>query len=315
MPRAALQDLPLDRFLPPPTGPNIPARPASPFKHPGFSQKRPLSPSASSVPFSPAKRRILEQEGLLSPPKSPLSGGSSGRYAPTYFHALVSGPDSPSRRLDFGAAKGAGTVSRAGSSTSDSSGPATPPPSSARSRASRTSPATPTKHTRTSPRLAASQTVRIGPSPPPRTPKARAARIPSPSSKASTISPSQSRTTRATSPPPMLVPRELPPRPDPQSVHHPGFDVHLDTHIVLPSTRDKEKRRDKDGEERDIEKENVPPRRTRRESKDAGVQKAEKRGVGSPGKEKATPRRSARLSAGLSESKRRDRRRSEQGIV
>ena len=53
-----LQELPLDRFLL--SNPNLSA-----IK----SNKRPLSPSDPTL-FSPAKRRILNEEGIFSPEKS-----------------------------------------------------------------------------------------------------------------------------------------------------------------------------------------------------------------------------------------------------
>ncbi|KAI0065919.1 hypothetical protein BV25DRAFT_1913343 [Artomyces pyxidatus] len=301
--RQPLQDLPLEPFLAPAniSNPNIP-RPASPFKHPGSAYKRPLSPSFSSTLFSPAKRRILAQEGLISPPpaKSPLAASESGlttpRFAPAYFHELIQGPDSPKRRLDFGSKLGE-------SSSSESAGPATPPPaqpsSSRRMTRSTTSP--PPKRVRASPRLASSPSDKASPSPSSR----------SPTTPRRLISPSATKI-RTTSPPPMLVPREMPPPPDPASIHYPGFDVHQDTHIVLPRARssvavelsDKDKEKTKEGE-----KENLPPRRSSRKAGVDEMKKAAMEKAGSP-----TPRRSARLSTSSSngvspEMRRRERRR------
>ncbi|KAG5648886.1 hypothetical protein DXG03_000235 [Asterophora parasitica] len=86
MPRPGpLQELPLDQFLPP--NPNLPST----------SRKRPLSPGGPGF-FSPAKRRILNEEGIF---KSPVSG----RGTPARFTEVLTGPSSPARKLDFGSPK------------------------------------------------------------------------------------------------------------------------------------------------------------------------------------------------------------------
>lgn len=85
-----LRELPLEHF----SQESVPVR----------SNKRPLSPGAPNL-FSPAKRRILNQEGIFSPEKSvksPFSDSGSGRFAPMHFQDLLSGPNSPARKLDFG---------------------------------------------------------------------------------------------------------------------------------------------------------------------------------------------------------------------
>ena len=64
---------------------------------------------------------------------------------------------------------------------------------------------------------------------------------------------------RATAP--LMVPRELPSRPDPQSCHYPGFDVHLDTHIELPSTSSRVRAEPEPDLDKDTVKENLPPRK------------------------------------------------------
>jgi len=61
-----------------------------------------------------------------------------------------------------------------------------------------------------------------------------------------------------------MVPREMPLPPDRRSVHYPGFDVHLDTHIALPCTRSKARVKADAAaarvqEEGDAVKENVRP--------------------------------------------------------
>ncbi|KAG5652673.1 hypothetical protein H0H81_004165 [Sphagnurus paluster] len=86
MPRIGpLQELPLEHFIP--------------------SRKRPLSPAAH-VLCSPAKRRILNEEGIF---KSAVSG----RGTPARFTKVLSGPSSPARKLDFGSPKQKATLGRA----------------------------------------------------------------------------------------------------------------------------------------------------------------------------------------------------------
>ncbi|KAG6916709.1 hypothetical protein DXG01_005658 [Tephrocybe rancida] len=83
MPRrpGPLQDLPIEHFIP--LNPNLPS-----------SRKRPLSPG-EPILYSPAKRRILNEEGFHTP-KSPLSAR---------FSDILAGPSSPAKKLDFGAPK------------------------------------------------------------------------------------------------------------------------------------------------------------------------------------------------------------------
>lgn len=69
-----------------------------------------------------------------------------------------------------------------------------------------------------------------------------------------------------------MIPRELPQALDPRSVHHPGFDVHVDTHIPLPHVHDRLRLLplpDADVEMAELEKENTPLRVRR--SKKAGI--------------------------------------------
>ena len=58
---------------------------------------------------------------------------------------------------------------------------------------------------------------------------------------------------------PTVIPRELPPPPDPQSIHYPGFVVFQDTHITsYPANFNSERVSDV---EADTFKENLPPHR------------------------------------------------------
>ncbi|KAF9452997.1 hypothetical protein P691DRAFT_620735, partial [Macrolepiota fuliginosa MF-IS2] len=104
-----LQDLPLDQFLHPPSTSKL-----------ASSTKRPISPGTPAL-YSPAKRRILNDEGLFST-KIPLSAATSTassnkqhikppqHYHPTAarFASALAGPESPARKLDFGSPKNAG---------------------------------------------------------------------------------------------------------------------------------------------------------------------------------------------------------------
>jgi len=59
-----------------------------------------------------------------------------------------------------------------------------------------------------------------------------------------------------------MTPRELPAPPDRQSVHYPGFDIFLDTHIPLPRARSASIRSvELVSESKQGCKENLPPRR------------------------------------------------------
>ncbi|OCH92148.1 hypothetical protein OBBRIDRAFT_791525 [Obba rivulosa] len=90
-----LLELPLEQFLP---NPNATAAASK-----RMNNKRPHSPGAPSQ-YSPTKRRILHEEGIFTPEtttKSPQLS-ESGRFAPSHFNKLLSGPGSPARKLEFG---------------------------------------------------------------------------------------------------------------------------------------------------------------------------------------------------------------------
>src|ERR1700742_1684328 len=92
-PRGPLQDLPLEQFLPP--DPNI--------AHTSRPNKRPLeSPGRPSL-YSPAKRRILNNEGIFSPEKTMKSPPfrSTQDYI-TRFSQVLTSTESPAKRLEFG---------------------------------------------------------------------------------------------------------------------------------------------------------------------------------------------------------------------
>ncbi|GBE80001.1 hypothetical protein SCP_0212030 [Sparassis crispa] len=278
-----LQELPLDRFLP--------AEPPTPSKHRAHL-KRPHSPTH----YSPAKRRILTEEGVFSPTKSlksPLSA-SSARFAPAHFHALLQGPDSPARRLDFSAAKPRDVPVHGTLPSNASSAPLAPSP------------------------VLTTKTVRS----PPTAPSA-AAPVPasSTSSRSRRASPADDTDTdtdtdmwydprpcssSTQTPAPVLIAREIA-QPDRQSVHYPGFDIYQDPCLPLPRPITRSRSRSQPlsdaadapqgdtAAKREAEKENVAPRRRTHKSAGAPVAPAEavwlKAGLLSPaGKQPQTER-------------------------
>jgi len=230
--RRPLQELPLELFLPP--NPNLPGN-ATSFK--SRPNKRPFSPSQSSL-FSPTKRRLLHDEGISEKVLKSTLSTSRGRVSPAKFADALRGPNSPAKRLDFGVPKDYIEGSRSSSSSASSSSRMTLPEP--------TSSAT----------LAFSSESK---------------------------SKSKSKSSVFTSIPSLLYdgediddyfssPRllaEIPPLPNPQSTHYPGFIVHHDTHIVLecarsasvePETSMSDSCSDTDADQ-DWEKENNMPRR------------------------------------------------------
>ncbi|KAF8969485.1 hypothetical protein BDZ97DRAFT_247232 [Flammula alnicola] len=230
--RIPLQELPLESFLPPPD-PNVPGS-VKPIR----SNKRPFSPSGPS-PFSPAKRRILNEEGIFSC-RSPLPSCKESLASPARFSHVLAGPASPARVLDFGMPKNYG--------------------GDPQKRPVSYTPALDATPTQTS----TSSTTRLAPSP---ELKSRSAR-PTGKSKfqhgvdASDITP-------PTSPPrPSItanfIPRELPAQSEPWSIHYPGFVVFQDTHtIIYPEQEEFISDMEVDDE---THKENLPPRRKTRKA-------------------------------------------------
>ncbi|KAH9966003.1 hypothetical protein BC827DRAFT_1181486 [Russula dissimulans] len=297
MPRLILVDLPLERFLQP-TSDNIN------LPTPRTGSKRSRSPSFPSSIFTPAKRRILEQEGLFPPPQSrPYPNASTHPPHPRRTD-LFNAFDSPKGAL--------GTSSLAAAGLSDDTLPLPPchphalvPPlpcesrrisprlsTSPRSKSPNGSPndATPRGRTRTSPRKTRSQTLT------PTHAASSSQRVrPTPTSMTTHTSMSPTATPSPTTPRTItLIPREMPPPPDRRSVHYPGFDVHQDTHLALPCTRSKTRAKAEAARVRELEgdaaKENVRPVPTFAPSPSNGNGKPEGKGKGD-----VAPRRSARL--------------------
>ncbi|KIM46347.1 hypothetical protein M413DRAFT_24085 [Hebeloma cylindrosporum] len=224
-----LQELPLDRFLL--SNPNLSASAIE-------SNKRPLSPGGPTL-FSPAKRRILNEEGIFSPEKSwkgPLPCSKGLLASPARFHDVLAGPASPARVLDFGSPKNA---------TGD---PQKRPNLSAAALDA------------TSSRITTS-TQDLAPSPELKPRITRQARVLHPLEHGGVplddIPPVRLR------PIPSFIPRELPPQPDPCSIHYPGFEVFRDAHIIVFSFEDNEPPLKKLEVDHDATKENIIPQRNR----------------------------------------------------
>ncbi|KAI0004953.1 hypothetical protein BJV74DRAFT_315246 [Russula compacta] len=220
-PRTVLLDLPLDPFLQTLSDdPNIPTPPTG--------SKRSRSPSLARSIFSPAKRRILEQERLFHP-------SQSRPYPSPSIHSLRPPRGALLHAFD-------GTKCLLGSSLAGLSD-GLPSPSR---HPHAVVPPLPRAPRRISPRLSASPRSKTLPSPTTTTPTRTSPRKTRSSQPQTTPPTSPQRVRRAStstttpSPPaPTMVLRELPPPPDRRSVHYPGFDVHLDTHVALPCVRSK----------------------------------------------------------------------------
>ncbi|KAF8592649.1 hypothetical protein K439DRAFT_1656072 [Ramaria rubella] len=189
------------------------------------SIKRPLSPSAALL--SPSKRRILSAEGLYSSERRKHSTPSR-----QLFSELVGSPKSPAKKLQF--------VSLSHPT------PCKAHPSSPRDASPR--PETPVSRT--------GGTAKLAPSPEIASTSAPGA------TSASRHEPTSDCSRPSTLPPPMRIPREMPKFADRYSFHWPGFDIHLDTHITIPTSQSIASIPDV-AEPSDVDdtKENVRPRR------------------------------------------------------
>ncbi|KAJ7752735.1 hypothetical protein DFH07DRAFT_824809 [Mycena maculata] len=216
-----LKELPLDLFLPP--NPNLPQRP----------NKRVHSPGGPSL-LSPTKRRILAEEGIISP---------GSLKSPIRVRALpVTRDGSPVKKLDLGLPKNSPASPRAAPSAPTSASESHPTRLTRQSASRRASDAF-TSSTPASPlhRDDVQEMIDYF-SPRPETITARLA--------PSAVS---------------QIPREIPPLVDPQSIHYPGFHVFQDAYIITGPAMDL----DVDlllSPQKDAQKENLPPRRKARKS-------------------------------------------------
>lgn len=237
MPRPGpLMPLPLDQFL-------LPARPS----------KRPHSPGGPT-PFSPAKRRILNEEGLFSLDRScktplPRAGALA---TPSRFSHVLAGPASPARILDFG-------LPRNNNGGDPEKRPAAAPLPGGTS----------TGHRSASSRSGLAPSPEIKPRDAPRA--ASAPRAVDPFDFDALPSPSSSPTSSSFT----LVPRELPPQIDPTSVHYPGFVVFQDPHIVVYPPAANEPSPDDMEIDAEVTKENTAPRRRVRKAVTEAVVKGD----------------------------------------
>ncbi|KAF9006539.1 hypothetical protein BDQ17DRAFT_1351919 [Cyathus striatus] len=192
-----LQELPLELFMP---NPNL-LNPTS-FK----SNKRPLSPSAPIL-YSPAKRRILNEEGIFSPEKTrktplPASRGSQS-FSAARLEDIFAGPSSPALKLDFGSPKNLLQYDIPGSLVKDVGDLQTSSHASSSSL--------PLSHSPPKATIGSKSVTDIS------LPLGNDYKEPDdyffPSS-------------------PTFVPRELPPYPDPHSIHYPGFLIYRDPHLI-----------------------------------------------------------------------------------
>lgn len=190
------------------------------------SHKRPGSPN----PYSPTKRRILNSEGIFAPEKTCKTPMSLGRASPARFGDVLASSTSPARALDFGLPKNHGREPAKCLSLSQTR--------------------IPSRKTLVSSSEVHYQSVLPAVLP--------AHHLPSGVPANTEVSSTSSTPPAAV---PIVIPRELPPLPDPQSIHYPGFVVFQDTHITIyPADFNSERVSDADTHS-DPFKENLPPRR------------------------------------------------------
>ncbi|KAI5834494.1 hypothetical protein K523DRAFT_66104 [Schizophyllum commune Tattone D] len=288
--RAPLREMPLDLFVAPQPRPiktNIFG--ASPSSRPN---KRPHSPGDVGM-YSPAKRRILEVEGIISPQKmkspsstakSPFSSAYRNLYsaATAKFADALVGPDSPAKKLDFSMAC---EEDEEGRSTTSRSGMRTPKASPARLAPSpKLKLAAPSKEMKlaraSSPDDCEMTDYFASPGPRPNL-FASSGSPPDPAPLHHPLASVQADLNFAPlqSTPANIrhIPRVPPPPIDATSIHYPGFQIHLDDFEVVidaqecgstrqgvqgASTRHGERDETEDTRAQSAEKENVPaPRR------------------------------------------------------
>jgi hypothetical protein len=282
MPRPVLVDLPAERFLQPVFSDDVN------LPNPRTGSKRSRSPSLARSIFSPAKRRILEQEGLFPPAQSHPSSSTIPRSIRSSHGAFLHGFDNSKRPVGTSPASFGDILP---SPPGDPDALDRPParvsrrvsPRFSLTPQSKSLPA-PTTPTRTSPRKTRPQQS----SPANTTPKAH-----HPSQRPGHTSTPPSSPTSATTL--TMVPREMPPRPDRRSVHYPGFDVHQDTHVSLPCTRSRARAKAEAArlllaQEGESAKENVGPVQVAMAMATATLTKGKVKVKGD-----VAPRRSARL--------------------
>jgi len=234
-----LQELPLEHYTPSRT----PASALSPFKSLATkAKKRPHSPSVSH--YSPAKRRILGEEGIFileKSMKSPLSPMKTPRMSAPRFSGLLAGPGSPARVLDFGLPK-----TRDGDPDKRARAPAM-------MDMMMCSPAPSSSSLAPSPELKASGSTR----------GSAASRSRSQSKQPASPTPKRGSTTSLLAH--GAIPRDLPAQAPPDSIHYPGFYVHQDPILfpqsILSTCSFDSETESEDESDKTTQKENLAPRR------------------------------------------------------
>lgn len=224
------------------------------------SHKRPLSPGNPNS-YSPTKRRILNSEGIFAPEKMCKTPMQSGKAPlPTRFSDVLAGSASPARILDFGLPK-----NREGEPTKHSLPSQTQITSLSSRKTLASSP-------ESNPRRVSSSTHHF-------------------SSEVSTDTGVSGTSSARQAIVPIIIPRELPPPPDPHSIHYPGFVVFQDTHITIyPADLDSEGVPDVEIHT-DLFKENLPPHRKTLRKTTLETLKFEGTPLGKPKSMTGTPNR------------------------
>jgi hypothetical protein len=178
-----------------PSDPNslqVPSRPG----------KRPLSPGVQKL-LSPAKRRIVNEQGLLIPEKAESSlPRTSKQSSPSRFADVLNGPESPAKVLDFGMPRSRSTHQETIMNME----------------------MTPRRPmTRSMSRLASNPELN------PRQSSSRHIEEITMNDDTFDAHPFITRNIRS----PVFIPRDLPPLPDPHSTHYPGFEVYQDPYTIM----------------------------------------------------------------------------------
>lgn len=209
MGREPLQELPIEQF-------SLAIHDYSGVKQ-SRTNKRPLSPGGTPI-VTPVKRRNIAAQGIFPSEKTFKSPPSSLRKcfgSPARFSDVLAGPESPARILDFGPAKQLIGDPQKRSALQQQHGEVTP-----------------SRHRPSNSCLATSPDLK------PRSSRStRHYQLPSPNDAFSEFPMDASGSSaRHSERPYVIIPRTLPPRSDPHSVHYPGFDVYQDPHtIAYPS--------------------------------------------------------------------------------
>ena len=230
---------------------------SNPFKT--TPPKRPRSPGTPIGLLSPAKKRILREEKLFAPEpvKAPTQGSSLDSKSKSV------GTPTLYRKLDFGS-----------------------PSSSSSTRSTQGAVAVETRVTRQTRQSAATN----------RKPT-QSSDVPSHGRVTSNPTRTETRTEDpALTAVPFMIPRDIPELSDRQSVHYPGFDIHIDTHVELASTRRRVLPDLTLQTDLDSTKENIAPRKR---AKKSSLGPADLQGIDGKAKSNISPKLPVGRSPGL----------------